>query len=483
MASTKLDFDVLVVGAGISGINAAYRLQTEAPKGTTYAVFEARDTLGGTWDFFKYPGIRSDSDIFTFGFSWKPWVKGETIAQGADIKAYMDEAAHETGIDRHIRYRHRVNAANWSPQTQCWELTVDADGKQQTFRSRFMLLGTGYYNYDTPLQSKIPGIDNFAGKVIHPQFWPEDYDYTDKHMVVIGSGATAVTIVPAVSEKVQHVTMLQRSPTYIMPLPRHSKLTGLLFAVLPRFLAHRLNRAIWIFQSYVMIFFCRAFPVIARALIRRVNRALLPKSVPVDPHFTPRYNPWQQRLCASMDGDIFAAMRKGKASVVTDHIETITKDTIKLKSGAELHPDVIVTATGLGLRFAGGMAITVDGKPFDITQKFIWRACMLQDLPNVIYVVGYENASWTLGADCAALVLTRLLNELKKNGKTSATPRLENPAEMKERPLLNLESSYLKNANLTFPKGGTGVWSPRSTYLQDLYRAKYGDLSTGLEVV
>ncbi|KAF1736256.1 FAD-containing monooxygenase EthA [Beauveria bassiana] len=484
MASTELDLDVLIVGAGISGINAAYRLQTDGPKGgSRYAILEARHSLGGTWDFFRYPGIRSDSDIYTFGFSWKPWHKPETVAQGADIKSYMTEAVQETGIDRHIRYRHRVVAANWTSRDQCWEVSVDADGAPQTLRTRYMLLGTGYYDYDTPMKAMIPGIDNFAGKVIHPQFWPQDYDYSDKHMVVIGSGATAITVVPAVAEKVKHVTMLQRSPTYIMPIPKQSLAAKWLFALLPQFLAHSLNRSLWIVQSYIMIYFCRLFPNVARALIRTVNRRLLPKSVSIDPHFSPKYLPWQQRLCASMDGDIFAAIRSGKASVVTDHIDTVTADAIKLKSGASLHPDVIVTATGLGLRFAGGIAISVDGEPFDITSKFIYRASMLQDLPNLVYVVGYENASWTLGADCAAKVLVRLVNELKASGKTSATPRLANPEKMEVKPLLNLGSTYLKNANKVFPKGGTGAWAPRSTYLADLYKATYGDLNSEMEIV
>ncbi|ATY59097.1 flavin-binding monooxygenase, putative [Cordyceps militaris CM01] len=489
MASTQLDLDVLIVGAGISGINAAYRLQTDGPANSRYAIFEARHDLGGTWDFFRYPGIRSDSDIYTFGFSWKPWHKPETVAQGADIKSYMTEAVRETGIDTHIRYHHRVVAADWHSKDQCWEVRYEvgdgaaAAATTQTLRTRFILLGTGYYDYDTPMKAAIPGIDNFAGKVIHPQFWPEDYDYTDKHMVVIGSGATAITVVPAVSARVQHVTMLQRSPTYIMPIPKQSLAARFLFALLPRFLAHRLNRSLWIAQSYVMIYFCRLFPNVARALIRSVNRRLLPKSVSIDPHFSPAYKPWQQRLCASMDGDIFAAIRCGKASIVTDHIETVTATSIKLKSGAELHPDVIVTATGLGLRFAGGMQISIDGAPFDVTQKFIYRASMLQDLPNLVYVVGYENASWTLGADCAAKVLVRVVNELKAGGNTSATPRLANPDAMQVRPLLNLGSTYLQKANTVFPKGGTGAWAPRSTYLADLYKATYGDLKSEMEIV
>lgn len=483
MAATQLDFDVLIVGAGISGINSAYRLQTEGPKGTRYAIFDARDNLGGTWDFFRYPGIRSDSDIFTFGFSWKPWNKPETIAFGADIRSYMKEAVQETGIDKHMRMRHRVQTANWLPQEQCWEVGVDADGAPQTYRARFLVFGTGYYDYDTPMKAKIPGIENFQGKVIHPQFWPEDYDYSNKHMVVIGSGATAVTIVPAVSESVKHVTMLQRSPTYIMPIPRQSFSAKYLGWLMPRFLAYRLNRALYITQSYIMIFFCRWFPSVARSLIRSVNRRLLPKSVPVDPHFTPLYKPWEQRLCASMDGDIFAAMRSGKASVVTDHIETVTNDTIKLKSGAELHPDVIVTATGLGLRFAGNIQLSIDGKRYDATEKFVYRAGMLQDLPNTVFVVGYDNASWTLGADCAAKLLVRLVNELKASGNLSATPRLANADKMEILPILNLTSTYLKNASSVFPRAGKGAWAPRSTYLQDLYKASYADLKSEMEIV
>ncbi|POR35278.1 FAD-containing monooxygenase EthA [Tolypocladium paradoxum] len=478
----SLDFDVVIVGAGISGINAAYRIQTQAPPGTTYAIFEGRDSIGGTWDLFRYPGIRSDSDVFTFGFAWNPWSKRETLGMGPDIKEYMIQSAKSVGIDRHIRYRHKVTSANWIPEEKCWEVAAhnDREEKPGVYRSRFILLGTGYYDYEQPLETVIPGIDGFQGKVIHPQFWPEDYDYTGKSVVVIGSGATAVTIVPSVADKVKHVTMLQRSPTYIFPLPQHGKLTAFVFALLPRRMAQWLNRIIWILQGYLMVVVCRKFPGIAKRIIRRANIKHLPPDVAWDPHFKPRYNPWEQRLCASMDGDFFAAIRSGKASVVTDTIDTVTEDGIKLTSGAVLHPDAIVTATGLKLKFAGGIHFSINGEALDTTQRFAWRSCMLQGLPNLIFVVGYENASWTLGADCAAQLLTRLMWELRKKHVTVAMPHMDNPEEMEAKPMLSLSATYLKRMDKSFPKGGTGVWSPRSHYMADLYAAKWGDIKTGL---
>ncbi len=392
-----VDFDVLIVGAGISGINAAYRIKTEAPEGTSYAVFEARDRLGGTWDLFRYPGIRSDSDMFTFSFQWNPWYKKETMAQGDEIRDYLASSAKIAGIDSHIRFGHSIVSANWNSDEKCWEVTAQPKGqdKPSVFRSRFILLGTGYYSYEAPMKTVIPGIENFKGKVMHPQFWPEDYDYTNQNVVIIGSGATAISIVPAMAGVAKHVTMLQRSPTYIFPVPLHSKITAFFFALLPKRLAHRVNRVIWILVTYWMIVFCNRYPNVARRAIRRVNKALLPAEIPVDPHFTPAYNPWEQRLCASLDGDIFAAMRAGQASVVTDTIETVTESSIKLKSGQVLHPDAIITATGLQVMFGGGIEIFKDGKRFDDTKKFIWRACMVQDLPNMIFTVGFENASWT----------------------------------------------------------------------------------------
>ncbi|PHH59913.1 hypothetical protein CDD81_2372 [Ophiocordyceps australis] len=478
----SLDFDVVIVGGGISGINAAYRIQTQAPAGTRYAIFEGRDGIGGTWDLFRYPGIRSDSDIFTFGFEWNPWPMQGTMALGPDIRDYLRQSAQSAGIDEHIRLRHKVVSANWSSSERCWELAVCVDGeeKPRAYRARFLLLGTGYYDYDTPLQTVIPGIESFKGKVIHPQFWPRDYDARDKNIVVIGSGATAVTIVPAVAPEAQHVTMLQRSPTYIFPLPQHPKLASLLFSMLPRSLAARFNRFLWILQSYLMVLMCRSFPTLAKRFIRRANMKLLPPQIPWDPHFKPRYNPWEQRFCASPDGDFFAALRSGKASVVTDTIDTVTPDSIKLTSGAVLHPDTIVTATGLKLRFGGKIQFSMDSQPIDTAHRFAWKASMLEDLPNVFFSVGYEDASWTLGADCAAQLMTRLLCEASKNKATVVMPHLDKPDEMDVKPMLTLSSTYLKNVTGQLPKGGTGVWRPRSNYLADLYAAKWGDIKTGL---
>lgn len=476
------DVDLIIIGAGIAGINAAYRFQTEGPPGMTYTLLEGRDSIGGTWDLFRYPGIRSDSGIFTFGFAWNPWPGKGILALGPAIKKYMVESARGAGIDKHIRYQHKVKHANWISKDSCWEVTANVNGDEKvvTIRANFVYLATGYYNYDQPRQVDIPGIENFQGKVIHPQFWPENYDYTRKKMVVIGSGATAITIVPAVADKVEHVTMLQRSPTYIFPLAQHSLFTSILFAVAPRRLAQFINRAIWILQTFAMIKICNNFPSLSKRFIRYNNEQLLPPSTPWDPHFNPRYNPWEQRLCASMDGDIFAALRSSKARVVTDTIETVTEKSIKLKSGKEIAADVIVTATGLSMLFAGGMKITVDDKEIDHCSKFLWKGAMLQDVPNLFFTIGFENASWTLGCDCAAYLMARMLHRMRREGAEVAVPRLDDSIKMKPKPLFSLKATYLEGINKQLPKGGDGVWAPRSNYIVDLMQSKYGDISTGV---
>ncbi|EGX90041.1 flavin-binding monooxygenase, putative [Cordyceps militaris CM01] len=482
--ASHTDFDLIIVGAGIAGINAAYRFQTGTPAGSSYAIFEARDDLGGTWDLFRYPGIRSDSDIFTFAFQWNTWPKTGTMASGQEIRTYMKESAQKTGIYDNIRFRHKIIAANWESAHSRWAITASAPGTKdpKVYYSQFMYLATGYYDYETPLHTIIPGIDNFQGKVLHPQFWPEDLDYKGKEVVIIGSGATAVTMVPSMSDKAKHVTMLQRSPTYIFPLPQHGTMARIVFLLFPQSISHLLLRAGWVIQLVLMIQFCKYFPGIVRRVIKYENVKRLPAEVPWDPHFNPRYNPWEQRLCASQDGDIFAALSTGKASVVTDTISTVTKDSIKLSSGSVLHPDIIVTATGLRLNFAGGMDLTIDGKHMDQSRQFLWKGTMLQDIPNLFFTIGFENASWTLGCDCAAYLTVRVIEQLRNKGLKVAVPRMSasDQKTMVPKPLFSLKATYLDSVNEKLPKGGSGVWAPRTNYPVDLWKSRYGDIETGL---
>ncbi|KPM40501.1 FAD-containing monooxygenase EthA [Neonectria ditissima] len=479
-----LYFDTLIIGAGMSGINAAYRIQTEGPPNLTYAILEGRGSIGGTWDLFRYPGIRSDSDIFTFGFPWSPWRHSESLAAGDKIKDYMVDSAQSMGIDHHICYHHTVASAEWSSAKKNWELRVMVRGESKPvlFRCQFLLLGTGYYNYEVPLETTIPGIEDFKGKVIHPQFWPEDYDYTDKDVVVIGSGATAVTILPSMAEKVKQVTMLQRSPGYIFSLPSNSSFTNFLFTILPASLAHFLSRLMWLIRSYLTTVLCRSCPGLAKKIIQYATIKQLPPDISWDPHFKPRYNPWEQRFCACMNGDFFAALRSGKANVVTDKIKKVTADSIELESGATMHPDIIVTATGLKLRFGGGIQFSVDGQPFNAADKYAWRAAMLQDVPNLLFMTGYETASWTLGADVSARLFVRILSKMHEKKVTVAVPRMTGTKNMPEKPMMSLTSTYLKNSTAVLPKGGTGPWSPKSNYFADLAGAKWGDISTDLHL-
>ncbi|KAK4184345.1 hypothetical protein QBC35DRAFT_525581 [Podospora australis] len=475
------NLDVLIIGAGISGINAAYRLQTEGPAGLTYAILEGRDSLGGTWDLFRYPGIRSDSDVYTFSFAWNPWKHKGTMASGDELKEYMTKSAQSQGIDQHILYRHQVLSANWRSDIAKWEFQVSHPGSSSPsiFRSRFVLLGTGYYDYKTPLETSIPGLSTFTGKIIHPQFWPKDYDYTNKHVVVIGSGATAVTIVPAMAPTVKRVTMLQRSPSYIFPLPSNPWITALLFAILPAKWAHYLNRLMWLWRSYLTTLVCRKFPALAKLVFRHVAVTSLPPSIPWDPHFKPKYNPWDQRVCACVDGDFFAALRSGKADVVTGAIKKITEKTIELESGESLQPDAIVTATGLKLRFGGGIKFSIDGKEFNWADKYAWRAAMLQDVPNLVFLTGYETASWTLGADVSAKLFVRVLHKMERLDAKVVVPQVEEGVKMAEKPMMSLSSTYLKTMREVLPKGGDGVWAPKSNYFADMAGAKWGGIGEG----
>ncbi|KAG5945546.1 hypothetical protein E4U53_006695 [Claviceps sorghi] len=501
---TKVDFDVVVIGAGVSGINAAYRIQERSPS-TTYTVLEGRDTIGGTWDLWRYPGIRSDSDVFTFSFAWNPWPETSTLARGEDFKEYMVQSAKMAGIDGRIRFRHRVVSANWVSSGRYWEVTArvggddaqpqqrqqqqqqtttrDADTALHVFRSRFIFLGTGYYDYEQPLQAVIPGLDHFQGRLIRPQFWPAEYDYADKDMVIIGSGATAISILPAVAKQAKHVTMVQRSPTWYAPVSQYGKLARFLAAVLPASIARRANRLRWLVQDQLLIALSSYAPSAARAVLGYLTARELPKGLSREKHFTPRYNPWEQRLCAVMDSDLFRALRSGRASVVTGHIETVTKNSVRMVSGEEVPADVIVAATGIQIKFGGNIRFSIDHVVVDPAQKFAWKASMLQDVPNLVFSFGYQNIAWTLGADCAAQVLTRLMSQLEKQGASVATPRLgPQDAHMQPKPLFSLTSTYLERMLDLFPRAGSGQWRPRSNYMTDMCAAKWGDMKTGLVV-
>jgi cation diffusion facilitator CzcD-associated flavoprotein CzcO len=474
------DYDMIIIGAGISGINAGYRVQTQLPN-YKYTILESRSAIGGTWDLFRYPGIRSDSDLHTFGFPWRPWTDKKAIADGTSIRNYIRESAEEYGIEKKIQFHHRVLAADWSSDEQQWALNVDADGEKRTYYARFIIFSTGYYNYSEPLQTSIPGLDSFKGKIIHPQFWPEDYDYSDKKMVIIGSGATAVTLLPVVAEKVARVTMLQRSPGYVMTLPSEDPMGNFARWFLPNWLAFKLVRWKFLLLPFIFYQFCRAFPNAARKILKKRTEKDLPKSIPYDPNFKPKYNPWEQRLCVCPDGDFFKALAKGNADVVTDHIKTVTEHGITTKNGTTLDADIIVTATGLKIQLAGGARLSVDGKPINVGEKFMWKGMMLQDLPNTAFVIGYTNASWTLGADATAQHVTRLLKYIDSQGMTSATPRVGKGEKLSVNPVLNLSSTYIEKAKGLLPKAGdAGPWRPRNNYLTDHWVASHGNLTTGM---
>lgn len=474
-------FDIIIVGAGISGINAAYRIQTEVPS-ARYTILEARGGIGGTWDLFNYPGFRSDSDLYTFGFAWRPWTEEKSIADGDTIRRYIRESAAMYGIDQKVQFHRKLVSANWSSDQQAWTLVVDEGGHGSYFHARFVILSTGYYDYDEALSSHIPGIERFTGTVVHPQFWPEDLNYKDKTIVVVGSGSTAVTLIPSLAETASHVTMLQRSPTYIVSRPAINPFSKWVHSFLPHGIANRITRLRVLIQSFLFQRFCAYYPLAARNLLKKATLKQLPPNIPYDPHFSPRYNPWEQRLCLCPDGDFFKAMRAGKASVVTDTITAVTETGIQLTSGTTLDADIIVTATGLKIKMAGGAHISVDHLPITIGEKYLWKTTMLQDVPNMATVIGYANLSWTLGADTTALLVCRLLKSMKAEGRTSAVPRLGSNEELKAGPVLNLSSTYLVKGAKEFPKtGDKAPWKPRGSYFSDLWGAKFGDITQGLE--
>ena len=475
-AEAAKELDVIIVGAGLSGIGAAYHLQDKCPD-KKYAIFEAREQMGGTWDLFKYPGIRSDSDMYTLGFSFNPWEDPQAIADGPSILKYIKSTAAKFGIDKHICYDHKVIKAYWQEDSATWEITVlHNDRSQTTYTTRFLFICSGYYDYDQgydPLKEKASA---FKGPVIHPQHWPEDLDYTDKKVVVIGSGATAVTLVPELAKKASHVYMLQRSPTYILNLPREDKMANRLKKIFPKSWAHTMARWKNILFSLGLYKVSRKWPEKVKNFIASQAKEQLGEGFNMK-HFAPKYNPWDQRLCLVPDNDLFKALKKGEASMVTDTIAEFLPQGIKLNSGETLEADIIITATGLKIKLMGGMELQKNGTPIDTSQLHVYRGVMFSDIPNMAIAVGYTNASWTLKCDLNGQYVARLLGYMDSHGYTTCTPRFDHQKYDSE-PLLDFDAGYIKRALDVLPKQGSEhPWKIYQNYLKDMWTLKYSKLS------
>jgi cation diffusion facilitator CzcD-associated flavoprotein CzcO len=473
-------FDVLVVGAGISGIGAGYYLQAQCPA-KRYAILEGRPDMGGTWDLFRYPGIRSDSDMFTLGYCFRPWKEARAIADGPSILKYLRETAQEYGIDRHIRFRHRVRSAAWSSKQSRWTLDAEVGQDKQPARytCSFLYLCSGYYDYEKGHTPDFPGGQDFQGQLIHPQHWPKDLDYRGKRVVVIGSGATAVTLVPAMAETAAHVTMLQRSPSYMISMPAEDRIFKALRRLLPERAAHQVSRWKNVLLGIYFYHLCQRSPQRARNFFRRRLANELPPDFNIDLHFKPHYNPWDQRVCLVPDSDLFKAISAGRVSIATDQIVNFTKHGILLRSGQELQADIIVTATGLKLLACGGIRLSVDGRTVEPGESLTYKGVMLSNVPNCAACVGYTNASWTLRADLSSAYICRLLNYMDGNGYTQCIPRCDDQA-VEARPLLGLTSGYVQRGAHLFPKQGSKApWLLRQNYLLDLLALHFGKVDDG----
>ncbi|HEX2283381.1 MAG TPA: NAD(P)/FAD-dependent oxidoreductase [Mycobacterium sp.] len=458
--------DVLIVGAGISGIGAAYRIHERNPH-LSYTILERRERVGGTWDLFRYPGIRSDSDIYTLCFPWEPWTRPEMIADGEHIWQYLDDTARKHGIDKHIRFNTHVLSADWDWTTDTWTLQTEQDGQPKSYRSRFVFFGTGYYNYDEPYRPDFPGIEQFEGEVIHPQHWPESFDHTGKRIVVIGSGATAVSLIPSLTEKAAHVTMLQRTPSYMISATKVEPTALAIRKALPLKVAHWIVRWRNAIVGALLWLVARRAPEFSKRMLRRIAERNLPEGYDIDTHFNPPYNPWDQRLCFIIGADLYKEIAEGRVEMVTDHIDHMDAQGIVLKSGKRIDADVIVTATGLQLQSLGGATISVDGEKVDPHDRFLYRRHMLEDVPNAAWCVGYTNASWTLGADLTAQSFAKLLAYMESHGYTHAYPHL-GEVDMPEQPAFNLQSGYVMRGLRALPKSGTRrPWVISHNFLRD----------------
>ena len=473
--------DVLIVGAGISGIGAACHLERQCP-GKSYAILERRRAIGGTWDLFRYPGIRSDSDMFTFGFNFRPWLDTKVLADGDSIRTYVRDTAREYGVEDHIRFGTRAVTASWSSAEQRWTVTARDEGTDETstWTANYLLGCTGYYNYDQGYRPDFPGEERFGGILVHPQHWPEDLDYRGKRVVIIGSGATAVTLMPAMAEDAAHVTMLQRSPTYIVSLPARDKISAAMRKLLPAQVVYKLARARNIAMQRTIYAVARAKPDLIRGLVVKGAQRQLGSTADIK-HFTPKYDPWDQRLCVVPDGDLFRAIRGGKAEIVTDGIKTFTETGIELESGQHLDADVIITATGLNVQMLGGAEVEVDGRAVAINECVTYKGVLLEGVPNATLVFGYINASWTLKADLAAEYTCRLLNHMDEHGYTTVVAHAREADRAEGSVMGALRSGYVVRGNAFLPRQGTrGPWKVTNDYLRDAQMLRRGAIDDGI---
>lgn len=463
------NFDVIILGAGVSGVDAAYRIQHSFPN-LSYTILEAQKTLGGTWSFWKYPGFRSDSYMAAYAFSWYKWPSTTGIIDGAIIKQYVEDAAKSAGIDKMIRYSHRAIKATWDSSDAQWLIHVTTPWGEQVFRTSFLFSCTGYYDYDTPFQSPIPGLESFQGKVAVPQFWPQDLDYAGKKMILIGSGATAITLLPSLAQKAGHLTLLQRSPSYVLSVDANRSSDNFYHWLLPEPTARFMSYWTMLVSEVIFTSFLKTYPGVAKRLLLKFMAKELPESIPVEKHFNPSYPPFEQRLGMCPDGDFFKALHKPHVDIVTDIIDTVTPTGIKTKGGANIEADIIVPATGLRISPAGGMRVEVDGTPVVFGDKFMWRGCMLDNVPNMGMALGYFQNSWTPGADIGIKQLIRVMKEMHRQGATQVTPCMT-PSEREKlsgRPFFNSSATYIQAALERMPKATDwGVWTGRRNWVID----------------